>query len=73
MIASCDISLTATVQATETPWSSFQMPSSTLIFTARRLAEGLITLCVDLFENVNLHRLVGHQTLEPRVLLFQCS
>ena len=33
--------------------------------------------CVDLFENVNLHRLVGHQTLEPRVLFFffffQCS
>jgi hypothetical protein len=47
------------------------MPSSTLIFTAR-LAEGLTTFCVDLFENVNLHRLVGHQTLEPRVLLFQC-
>jgi hypothetical protein len=29
--------------------------------------------CVDLFENVNLHRLVGHQTLEPRVLFFECS
>ena len=25
--------------------------------------------CVDLFENVNLHRLVGHQTLKPRVFL----
>jgi hypothetical protein len=27
----------------------------------------------DLFENVNLHRLVGHQTLEPRVFIFQRS
>jgi hypothetical protein len=31
---------------------------------AGRLADGLTTFCVYLLENVNLHRLVGHQTHE---------
>src|SRR4029077_19727812 len=37
------------------------------------LQTGSPLFCVDLLENVNLHRLVGHQTLEPRVLFFHCS
>src|SRR4029450_6420462 len=49
------------------------MPSFKLIFTARRLQTGSPLFCVDLFENVNLHGLVGHQPLQPRVLFFQCS
>ena len=37
------------------------------------LQTGSPLFCIYLFENVNLHRLIGHQTLEPRVLFFQCS
>ena len=37
------------------------------------LQTGSPLFCVDLLENVNLHRLVRHQTLEPRVLFFHCS
>jgi len=37
------------------------------------LQTGSPLFCVDLFENVNLHGLVGHQTLKPRVLFLQRS
>src|SRR4029434_10687875 len=37
------------------------------------LETGSPLFCVDLFEDMNLHGLVGHQTLEPRVLLLQRS
>jgi hypothetical protein len=36
--------------------ATFPKPSSTLIFAARRLADGLTTFCVNLLENVNLQR-----------------
>jgi hypothetical protein len=37
------------------------------------LQTGSPLFCVDLFEDVNLHGLVGHQPLQPRVLFFQGS
>jgi hypothetical protein len=51
--------------------ATFPKPSSTLIFTAVGLQTGSPLFCVYLFENVNLHGLIGHQPLEPRVLFFQ--
>ena len=51
----------------------FSNTSSTLIVTSLVLQTGSPLFCVHLFENVNLHRLVGYQALEPPVLFFECS
>ena len=53
--------------------ATFPIPSSTLILTPLVLQTGSPLFCVYLFENGKLHRLVGYQALDPRVLFFECS
>ena len=52
-------------------WADLPKPVSATCLTARRLLAGPTIFCVHLLEDLHLHGQIGHQVLEPPVLLLQ--
>ena len=72
-IARCDSNSISPVPAHDRPLPLSQSLLEHSSSQPAVLQTGSPLFCVDLFENLYLHGLVGHQTLKPRVLFFQCS